>query len=154
MAKIEDVIQTKFVSPQTKALVNVRYTSNWLASIQNKSMSKYGLTMPQFNILRILRGAKKELSVNAIKERMVERSPNSTRLMDKLLEKGLIERIRCQEDRRIVYVKISKDGLQVLSQIDEALPSQSLLPSHLSDDESELLSNLLDKMRDGYGNES
>ena len=90
--KIEEEINSKFDSVQIKAVVNLRFTSNWFASIQNEFMVVYGLTMPQFNILRILRGAKGALSVNTVKERMIEVSPNSTRLMDKLLTKQLIER--------------------------------------------------------------
>ena len=91
------------------------------------------------------------ISVNTIKERMVEKSPNTTRLMDKLLEKELIVRERCEEDRRIVYVEISKKGLKLLSQIDNALCDEDknieMVPGSLSDEEADLLSNLLDKIR-------
>ena len=82
---------------------------------------------------------------------MVEKSPNTTRLMDKLLEKELILRERCEEDRRIVYVEISKKGLKLLSQIDNALCDEDknieMVPGSLSDEEADLLSNLLDKIR-------
>ena len=90
-----------------RAVVNVRYTSNFLAARQNKFMAGFGLSLAQFNILRILRGAKESISVNTVKERMVEKSPNTTRLMDKLIDKGLIDRTRCLEDRRVVYVCIN-----------------------------------------------
>ena len=71
--KIEEAINTKFISQQQKAVVNIRYTSNWLSSIQNSFMKKYDLTMPQFNVLRILRGAKESINVQKIKDRMVEK---------------------------------------------------------------------------------
>lgn len=139
-------INSQFKNPQHKAVVNIRYTSNWMASIQNSFMSKFDLTMPQFNILRILRGAKDFLSVNTVKQRMVEKSPNTTRLMDKLIEKELIDRVRCEEDRRVVYVKISDKGLKVLEQIDNEFQTVSF-SERLTDKEAELLSSLLDKIR-------
>lgn len=145
--KIEDAIQSKFKSAHIKAIVNVRFTSNYISSLQNNFMVKYDLTMPQFNILRILRGAGTILSVNTIKERMIEKSPNTTRLLDKLIEKGLISRARCEKDRRVVYVEISEKGLVLLNDIDEALEFETLIPKNLSESECEQLSDLLDKLR-------
>ncbi len=110
-------------------------------------MAKHGLSMAQFNILRILRGSGKSISVNAIKERMVEKSPNTTRLMDKLLNKGLIVRERCEVDRRIVFVSISDAGLKVLADIDDEVEDAGFFPQTLTDDEAEQLSDLLDKLR-------
>lgn len=145
--KIDDIIKSRFKTPFMKAMVNVRFTSNYLSGLQNNFMAQYDLTMPQFNILRILRGAGDLMSVNTIKDRMVEKSPNTTRLMDKLIEKGLIERERCEKDRRIVYVKISQKGLDLLQTIDESGQFERLLPKNLTDEESNLLSDLLDKLR-------
>ncbi|TNE72173.1 MAG: MarR family transcriptional regulator [Bacteroidetes bacterium] len=145
--KIEDAIKSKFKSPFIKAVVNVRYTSNYMSGIQNSFMGQFDLTMPQFNILRILRGAGEMVSVNSIKERMVEKSPNTTRLLDKLIEKELISRERCEKDRRVVYVQISEKGLDLLKKIDESGEFDKLLPNHLTDEECETLSALLDKMR-------
>lgn len=114
-------------------------------------MNQFGLSMPQFNILRILRGSNKAISVNTIKDRMVEKSPNTTRLMDKLLDKGLIERERCEEDRRVVYVKISQKGLELLVVIDNVFQNEDqnsdMIPTSLSEEEAEQLSSLLDKIR-------
>lgn len=148
--KIDEVIQSSFLSPYHRAIVNVRYTSNYFAAKQNKFMMGYDLTMPQFNILRILRGAKGKITVNSVKDRMVEKSPNTTRLMDKLIEKKLIERERCAEDRRVVYVRISEEGLKILSQIDEewGKGGEEFLSTSLTEQEAELLSDLLDKLRD------
>lgn len=147
--KIDDAIQSTFKSPGQRALVNVRYTSNFFATQQNKFMSDFGLSMPQYNILRILRGAKKSISVNDAKSRMVEKSPNTTRLMDKLFDKGLIERERCTNDRRVVFVKISEDGLGLLAEIDGAFSEAetSMLATNLTDAEADTLSDLLDKLR-------
>ena len=147
--KIDDAIQSTFQSSGQRAMVNVRYTSNFFATKQNQFMASYGLSMPQYNILRILRGAKKSISVNAVKDRMVEKSPNTTRLMDKLFDKGLIERERCTNDRRIVYVQISAAGLELLKEIDVAFSSDesNMMPTTLSVEEADTLSDLLDKLR-------
>jgi len=145
--KIDDVLNSKFASPKMRAVVNVRYTSNYMAAIQNGFMNQFDLTMPQFNILRILRGANETLAVNTVKDRMVEKSPNTTRLMDKLIDKGLITRERCENDRRVVYVKISKEGLKLLTKIDKALDKEQIFKVNLSDKEAQQLSDLLDKLR-------
>jgi MarR family 2-MHQ and catechol resistance regulon transcriptional repressor len=148
--KIEDEIQTRFKTPQQKAIINIRYTSNFLGNIQNSLMDQYGLSMAQFNILRILRGAKSAINVQTVKERMIEKSPNTTRLMDKLIEKELIERTRCTNDRRVVYVEISKGGLALLKEIDDNSDILNMIQVGLSDLESQQLSDLLDKVRIHY----
>ena len=145
--EISEEIKTKIKSPQQKVVINIRYTSNWMANLQNAYMSKFDLTMPQFNILRILRGANEVISVNTVKERMIEKSPNTTRLMDKLIEKNFMERVRCEKDRRVVYVTITEKGQELLTEIDETLESSFLFTEKLTDEEAETLSNLLDKLR-------
>ena len=148
--KIDEALQTKFKSPQQKAIINIRFTSNFLGNVQQNSMNQYDLTMPQFNILRILRGAGEEINVNTVKDRMIEKSPNTTRLMDKLIDKGLIERIRCEKDRRVVFVKISENGLAILSEIDKNIDMNTLINAGLTDEEANTLSDLLDKTRTLY----
>lgn len=145
--KIEEAINSKFKSVQQKALINVRYTSNWLSNFQNSFMCKHGLTMPQFNVLRILRGANSALMMQTIKERMVEKSPNTTRLLDKLELKEFISRCHDAKDKRAVLVSITQQGLDILSKIDEDLKDEDFLNTNLSDEEAELLSSLLDKIR-------
>jgi DNA-binding MarR family transcriptional regulator len=142
-------IKSNFKTPQQKAFVNLRYTSNWILKKQNTFMSKYELTMPQFNILRILRGAGNGiyLSVNTIKSRMVEISPNTTRLMDKLLDKKLIERERSTNDKRIVNVCITKLGMNLLAEIDNHFEEELVMSNILSNEEAEFLSDILDKLR-------
>jgi MarR family transcriptional regulator, 2-MHQ and catechol-resistance regulon repressor len=147
--KIEEAINTNFISEQQKAIVNIRYTSNWLSNIQNSFMKEFDLTMPQFNVLRILRGAKQALNIQTIKDRMVEKSPNSTRLLDKLEAKSFILRCNDSEDKRAVMVSITEGGLAVLNKIDEELKEKDFFNVSLSDKEAELLSNLLDKLRLG-----
>lgn len=147
--EIGEIINSTFKTPFQKAIINLRFTSNYVGNIQNGFMSKYDLSMAQFNILRILRGAKTAISVNTVKDRMIEKSPNTTRLMDKLIDKQLINRMRCDKDRRVLYVEISNDGLDLLSKIDHEIDNESPLDfsGNLSPEEAEQLSNLLDKLR-------
>jgi DNA-binding MarR family transcriptional regulator len=148
--KIDDAINSSFSSPQQNAIVNIRITSNYLMHVQNAFVIHFGLTMPQFNILRILRGAKTEINVNTVKERMIEKSPNTTRLMDKLIDKGLIKRNRSIEDKRVVFVEITEKGLDVLSEIDGKVNVNTIFETNLSNQEADLLNNLLDKVRNSY----
>lgn len=148
--KIDELLQVKFKSPQQKVVVNLRVTSNYLNNVQNSFVQDFDLSLPQFNILRILRGANQSLNVNTVKDRMLEKSPNTTRLMDKLIEKGLIERTRCENDRRVVFVQIAQKGLDLLAEIDVHMEGSSLMPRGLNDDEANQLSDLLDKLRSQY----
>ena len=145
MGDISKDIQSSFPSSKVKALINIKYTANWLSSKEVEFFKPYGISPQQFNILRILRGAKEAIKVQLVKERMIERSPNATRLMDKLLEKKLISRYRCEHDRRVVYVEITEAGLLLLSTIDKADKLSFL--NNLSEEEAKLLSDLLDKIR-------
>jgi MarR family transcriptional regulator, 2-MHQ and catechol-resistance regulon repressor len=145
MGNLSDDIQSKFKNDRLKALVNIKYTANWLNSKETDFFKPFGISPQQFNILRILRGAKKEMKVQIVKERMVERAPNATRLMDKLCEKKFIERERCTHDRRVVYIKITTAGLQLLTEINES-GSLSFLDK-LTNEEAIQLNNLLDKIR-------
>lgn len=144
---IEEAINTKFISEQQKAIVNIRYTSNWLSGIQNSFMKKYDLTMPQFNVLRILRGAKESINVQKVKDRMVEKSPNLTRLIDKLESKNFLSRSNSSNDKRTILVSITAEGLNVLDRIDIDLKNEDFFNLNLSDQEANTLSNLLDKIR-------
>ena len=127
------------------ALINIKYTANWLNSKEITFFKPYGISPQQFNILRILRGAGQAVKVQVVKERMIERAPNITRLMDKLCDKKLIERVRCEDDRRVVFVEINKKGLATLKKIDVALNVDFL--DKLTEDEAKILSDILDKIR-------
>jgi DNA-binding MarR family transcriptional regulator len=145
MGDISKDIKSKFTSNKVKALINLKYTSNWLSSKENEFFKPYGISPQQYNILRILRGAKAKMKVQIVKERMIERAPNATRLMDKLCDKNLIERERCEEDRRVVFVKITNQGLELLTTIDENNNISFL--EKLTEEEATVLSDLLDKIR-------
>lgn len=145
MGDISKDIKSSFKNNKVKALINIKYTSNWLSSKENDFFKPYGISPQQYNILRILRGAKNRVKVQIVKDRMIERSPNATRLMDKLCDKNLIERERCENDRRVVYAKITNHGLELLKNIDDSRTVSFL--ENLTEDEAATLSNLLDKIR-------
>ncbi|NQY07132.1 MAG: MarR family transcriptional regulator [Flavobacteriaceae bacterium] len=145
MGDIAQDIQSKFKSDKVKALINIMYTANWISSKQVEFFKPYDLSPQQYNILRILRGAKGPMKAQTVKERMIERSPNATRLMDKLCEKKLIQRNRSESDRRVVYIEINQQGLDLLKEIDESNRFDFL--SKISNEEAKLLSDLLDKIR-------
>lgn len=138
-------INSTFPNSKVKATLNILYTANWITSHQNEFFKPYGISPQQFNVLRILKGAKQPLKAQTIKERMIERAPNTTRLMDKLVAKQLITREHCPNDRRVVYIEITKQGLDLLSEISKNLKDDLL--ENLTEKEAKQLSDLLDKVR-------
>ncbi|MFZ1688618.1 MAG: MarR family transcriptional regulator [Flavobacteriales bacterium] len=150
MATIDEEIKSTFESEQHKAILNVMFTANWLKARHNGLLAPFALSVQQFNILRILRGAKGEkVNMQCVKERMIDRAPNATRLADKLIAKGLVLRERCDEDRRVVYVRISRAGLDLLEQLDVAVRSDmSQLYDGLSSTQAALINGALDNLRE------
>lgn len=145
MGDISKDINSKFANNRIKALLNILYTANWISSYQNDFFKDYGISPQQYNILRILKGAGEPINVQIVKDRMIERSPNATRLMDKLCAKNYIERLACPEDRRVVKISITQEGKNLLESIPDSLNNDLL--KNLNEEEAEQLSNLLDKMR-------
>ncbi|MDQ3100055.1 MAG: MarR family transcriptional regulator [Bacteroidota bacterium] len=148
MANIDQELQSSFASAQQKAMLNILFTANWLKSIQVTLFKPFGISAQQYNILRILRGAKGKMNMQNVKHRMIDRAPNATRLTDKLIAKGLVERERCDEDRRVVYVKIAEKGLELLDRID-AKNNASIERNmkHLDDKDAAELNSILDRIR-------
>lgn len=145
MGDIAKDINSKFKDPRVKAFINIKYTANWISSHENEFFKDYKISPQQYNILRILRGAGEPIKVQTIKDRMIERAPNATRLMDKLCDKNLIERVRCDSDRRVVYISMAQKGLELLSEIDKNIKLDFI--ENLTEEEATTLSDLLDKIR-------
>lgn len=145
MGDIGKDINSKFINNKVKALINIKYTANWVNSKENEFFKPHGISPQQYNILRILRGAGAPIKVQTIKDRMIERAPNATRLMDKLYDKKLIERIRCEHDRRVVYISILQKGIDLINHIDTGINIDFM--DKLTEEEAATLSNLLDKIR-------
>lgn len=145
MAEFSKEINSKFPNERVKAMLNIKFTANFLDTLGANMLKPFHISEQQYNILRILRGAKDAITVKTVKERMVQKSPNSTRLMDKLCDKGFIERMRCENDRRVVYVKINEKGLGLLNEIKIGDVDNYL--GSISEKEAMLLNDLLDKIR-------
>lgn len=146
MAEFSKEINSTFPNERIKALLNLKFTANYFDTIGNTLLKPFNISEQQYNILRILRGAKEAITVKTVKDSMVQKSPNATRLMDKLCDKDLIERSRCENDRRVVYVKITKKGLDLLAEI--KMDDLDNYLTNISEKEAKLLNKLLDKLRE------
>lgn len=145
MGDLSKDIYSTFKNEKQKAIINILYTANWISSFQNEFFKPFGISPQQYNILKILKGAKEPLKVQTIKDRMIERSPNATRLMDKLCAKQLIDRMPSEDDRRVVHIAITKDGEHLLEIISNEF--YEALVEKLTTDEAQQLNKILDKMR-------
>ena len=127
--KLEQAIQQKqFKSEFQKAQINVLYTAAWLNQQATQSLKPYKISVQQFNILRILRGMHPEpATVKLLTERMIDKMSNASRLVEKLYQKGLVERKSCASDRRRVDIVITKKGLDLVAKASETLESATLL---------------------------
>lgn len=145
MGNFEEEIKSKFESEHQKAFLNIKYTNNYFSHIADEIFVNSNISSQQYNVLRILRGAKKAIKVSVVKNRMIEKSPNTTRLMDKLVNKELIVRSRKEEDRRAVYVEITKKGLDLVGSINVNDARLSL--TNITTEEAIELNRILDKIR-------
>lgn len=148
MASLDEEIKSKFANNKHRFITNVIFTANWIQTKFNEQVKPYGLSSQQFNILRILRGANNWVAMSIIKERMIERASNATRLSDKLLDKELIERRRGESDKRVVYLHISKKGLDLLAEIDLLFEQADYqFGGKVSEDEAIMANAVLEKLR-------
>jgi len=147
MASIDKELNTKFTSEQQRLMMNMVYTATWFQNKTQKFLEPFGISGPQFNILRILRGAGEWVTMNTIKTRMVDKSPHTTRLVSKLLDKELVDRHRSETDRRVVNVIITEKGMKLLARIDEAGINEINFMDNITSDEALYASEVLDKLR-------
>lgn len=148
--RIEEELKMKdFKSPMQKMALNLFFTSYWLMDRTSKPLKKFGLSEPQYNVLRILRGQKQQpINLNEIQHRMINRMSNVTRLVEKLRLKNLVERTICPDNRRKVEIVITEAGVELLQIIEPQIAENyNYLKGKLGDEEAIALSNLLDKLR-------
>lgn len=144
----EEIHQKKFRNEYHKLAVNIIFTHGWLIEHQNRLLKEYKVTGAQFNILRILRGQHPNpASVNLLKERMLDKMSDASRLVDRLISKGFVDRKICPDDRRRVEVKITNAGLSLLEKIDEHNNEFDNNLIHLSEHDAKTINDLLDKLR-------
>jgi len=143
--KIEQEIKHIFVSPQQRALTNIIFTSNWVLNRIAAALKPTNLSLQQFNVLSILHGQPEQTAtVNLITERLIDRMPNTSRLLNKLMDKGLIEKEKNTNDQRVVYIKLTPEGT-ILKQQARSIINSVLV--NLEDKEADILNELLEKVR-------
>jgi DNA-binding MarR family transcriptional regulator len=144
----EEIKQTAFKTEYHKAYINMLYTANWLEQAQSSLFKPFGVTLPQYNVLRILRGQyPKPATVSLLIERMLDKTSNASRIVDKLEVKGLVTRKQCPGDRRTVDVLITNEGLALLKEMDELDGGSKTGIQNLTATEAAELNRLLDKIR-------
>jgi DNA-binding MarR family transcriptional regulator len=143
-----EINQKKFRSQHHKLAVNIIYTFNWLNEFQVKILKPYDITLQQYNVLRILRGQHPNpASVKLIRERMLDKMSDASRIVEKLRVKGMLSRSTCPSDRRACEVIISQKGLDLLEKIDKHNENEDKVFCNLTTDEVAQMNVLLDKMR-------
>lgn len=144
----KDIHQNTFRNPRQKAMINILYTYGWTIEKIKKFLAREDITHQQFNILRILRGAHPEpLSTLRIRERMLDRMSDTSRIVDRMVLKGLVRKTPCPKDKRLVDVTITDKGQKLLKKMDAEADQIDSIMKSLTESEAEMLSNLLDKLR-------
>ena len=144
----KDIHQDKFRNERHKATVNLLFTYGWMVERLKQFVAEEGITHQQFNILRILRGNyPTPLSTLTIRERMIDKMSDTSRIVDRLLSKSMVKKVVCKKDRRLVDVTITDKGLKLLEKLDKKQDDMDDILSNLSEKEASNLSRLLDKIR-------
>ena len=144
----KDIKQQLFRNEYQKATVNLIFTSNWLTEKIKVFLDNEDITSQQFNILRILRGSKKPMSTLVIRERMLDKMSDTSRIVERLQKKGLVDKKISEIDKRKVDVEISKRGLTLLEKLDRKNNELDNILSNLSNDQAKTLNSLLDILRE------
>ncbi|CAN5841257.1 MarR family transcriptional regulator [soil metagenome] len=144
----KEIKQEKFRSEKHKASLNIMFTNNWLQAQTAAVMKKFNLTPQQYNVLRILKGQHPQPAMlGQVQERMLDRMSNASRLVDKLLLKGLVERRQCPNNRRQVDIWITEKGLELLQTMEDPLLRMESHLENVTEEEAQELSRILDKLR-------
>ena len=146
---LEEAIQQRkpFKSQHQRAIANMLFTNNWLMEQIREQLKPYDITLQQYNVLRILKGAGAPISTCIIRERMLDKMSDASRMVHRLSKKGLVDRKACCHDKRLVDISLSKEGEELLTQILSCKAGFDCLLQNLSEDEARQLNELLDKAR-------
>lgn len=144
----KDILTANFRNEHHKALVNLLFTNSWVSERTRLIFEKGDLTPQQYNILRILRGAKQPLSTLQIRQRMIDKMSDTSRIVDRLIAKNLVKKTVCLKDKRLVDVIITEEGLSLLSTLEAFEQEMDGIMGNLSEQEIRTLNQLLDKVRE------
>lgn len=148
--KLEDAIRSNnFSDERHRATVNLLYSAYWMKDIFSSALKEYGLTMEQHNVLRILKGSHpKDLCVKDIASRIVEKSSNVPRIIDRLVAKKLVKRYQSKEDKRETLVGLTEKGIETVQQARKLVDELTHRTVNLDEKEAAALNALLEKMRE------
>lgn len=144
----KEIPKSYFRSERHKALVNVLFTSNWITERLKNFLDADDITPQQYNILRILKNSELPLSTLKIREQMMDKMSDTSRIVERLLKKKLVNKQICSYDKRLVDVTLSETGVQLLQRLDKKTDKLDSIISNLSDHETDTLNVLLDKLRE------
>lgn len=144
----EEIRQKQFRNQGQKCVINIMFTNNWLEQKFKDILAAYDITPQQFNVLRILRGQYPTfVSTSTIRDRLIDKNSDTSRIVDRLTKKEMVEKFLCKEDKRLVNIRISEKGLALLAQMDVHQNEMDNLTSALNEEELITLNELLDKIR-------
>ena len=143
----KEIQQCKFRNEFQKLGINLIYTANWLNEGINKILIKEDITQQQYNILRILRGSNQPLSTLQIRERMLDKMSDTSRIVDRLITKELVKKNACESDKRLVDIILTEKGSQLVDKLDGLNEQIDALLSGIGEDEAKIVNELLDKLR-------
>ena len=144
----KDIQQTNFRNEFQKMGINIIYTANWLNEKMGQILSTEDITQQQYNILRILRGSDVPLSTLKIRERMLDKMSDTSRIVDRLIVKDLVEKTACVKDKRLVDITVTKKGLQLLEKLDALNEQIDSILKGVSEKEATTMNQILDKLRE------
>jgi len=143
----QDIQQPNFRNEFQKMGINLLFTANWLNEQIGKMLSEEGVTQQQYNILRILRGSSKPLSTLKIRERMLDKMSDTSRIVDRLIAKELVVKNTCEKDKRLVDITLSPKGLDLVDQLDQYNERIDALLKGINESEAQMMNQILDKIR-------
>jgi DNA-binding MarR family transcriptional regulator len=143
----QDIQQSNFRNEFQKMGINLLYTANWLNEQIGKMLSEEGVTQQQYNILRILRGSATPLSTLKIRERMLDKMSDTSRIVDRLIAKELVVKNTCEKDKRLVDITLSPKGLDLVDQLDQYNERIDALLKGINESEAKMMNQILDKIR-------
>ncbi len=143
----KDIQQSSFRNEFQKMGINLLFTANWLNEQIGKMLSEEGVTQQQYNILRILRGSATPLSTLKIRERMLDKMSDTSRIVDRLIAKELVIKNTCEKDKRLVDITLSPKGLNLIDQLDQFNDRIDALLKGINESEAQMMNQILDKIR-------
>ena len=146
----KEIKQATFRNNQNKAMVNIMFTHAWMVDHIKSFVKSENITPQQYNILRILRGAGEPLSTLQLRERMLDKMSDTSRIVERMVSKNLVKKAISEKDKRMVDVVITPEGFELLENLDRRNEELDAVVNHLSDEELETLNNLLDKLRNNH----